>query len=161
MNEISKQIHEEITEEVFRQILINNRIANAYCMLFNDNYEYQKNELGPIGGMIYIYKDNNNIWNVREDEPYEIFQGYIRGEHTDFRQYITQNEAYIDAARRGNINISVEDLTYDINDTESMLNIIKSAKEFLKFGIDFYRLEDKQTKLWQRYLLLNEFESDY
>ena len=160
MKKISNEIHEEIINEIFRQILIKNDIADAYVTLFNDDYEYKEDELGPFGGMIYIFKDNDNIWNVWEDEPYEIFQGYIRGMHTNFKQFSNQEEAYIDAAKRMNINIPTDDLTYDVNDIKSLLEIIESATEYLKFGVDFFCLENKPSKLWYRYLLLKEFEKE-
>ena len=38
-NEINIKIHEEITQEIFRQLLIKNNIANDYFIVFEDDFE--------------------------------------------------------------------------------------------------------------------------
>lgn len=150
------QIHEEITYEIFRQLLIKNNIEKDYMILFEDDYKFKADEYSPFGGIVNIFKDDNNIWNVWEDEIYEIFMGYFRGLHTDIRQFSSQVEAYIDAAKRRNLNISKEDLAYDVKDIQYMLSIIQSAKIFLLFGSGIYN----SNKLAQRYQMLLTFENE-
>ncbi len=155
-DELVKQIDEEITQEVFRQLLIKNKIAKAYRMIFDDKYEFNEDTYGPCGNTINIFKDNNNTWLVWEDVDYEVFMGYFGGKHIEVRQFDSQEKAYIDAAKRSRLHISHEDLMYDINNTDSMLDIVRSAKLFLKIAIDIYN----SSKSAQKYLLLETFEKE-
>ena len=156
-NETNIKIHEEIIQEIFRQLLIRNNIASDYFIVHEDDFEFKKDEYGPFGGAVYIFKDNDNIWNVWEDVDFEVFMGYYKGRHVDLKQFDSQEEAYIDAAKRRGLIISKQDLTYDVNDSKIMLNTIESAKNFLKIVIDF-PFPRNVDKLIQRYSLLEFLE---
>ena len=144
-----KYIHEEIIQEIFRQLLIKNNIANDYVLIFEDYFKLIKDKYKGVSGTINVFKDQNNMWNVWEIDG--------DGENYNISNFDNQIEAYIDAAKRRGLNFNFQDFAYDENDVNNLLNIIESARSFLKVGIDFYG--DNATKLNQRFLLLGNFEN--
>ena len=156
--EIEKQIHEELTQELFRQFLIKANIAQDYIIINDDTFKFKEDEYSPFYGTVNVYKDNN-VWIVWEDVEYEVFMGYYKGRHTNIKKFASQEEAYKDAVKRRGFNITTKDITYDEKDTQGIINIIESAKSFLKFVIDFNELENV-NKLIQRYILLETFEEE-
>ena len=73
----NEQIHEILVQELFRQLIIKNNIANDYHIVFLDNFELKKDEYAPFYDKVNIFKDANNIWNVWEDVEYEVFMGHF------------------------------------------------------------------------------------
>lgn len=144
-----KYIHEEIIQEIFRQLLIKNNIANDYVLIFEDYFKLIKDKYKGVSGTINVFKDQNNMWNVWEIDG--------DGEIYNISNFENQIEAYIDASKRRGLNFNFQDFAYDENDVNNLLNIIESARSFLKVGIDFYG--DNATKLNQRFLLLGNFEN--
>ena len=84
-----------------------------------------------------------NVWEINDD-----------GERYNISNFANQIEAYIDAAKRRGLNLNTQDFMHNEND---VLNIIESAKNYLKYAINFYEANGV-TKLIQRYLLLEIFE---
>ena len=144
-----KYIHEEIIQEIFRQLLIKNNIANDYVLIFEDYFKLIKDKYKGVSGTINVFKDQNNMWNVWEIDG--------DGEIYNISNFENQIEAYIDASKRRGLSFNFQDFAYDENDVNNLLNIIESARSFLKVGIDFYG--DNATKLNQRFLLLGNFEN--
>ena len=150
-DELKIIFHEEIIQEIFRQLLIKNGIASDYVLLFEDNFKLI-DECKGVSGTVNVFKNQNSEWNV--------WEVYDDGENYNIANFDNQIDAYIDAAKRRGLDISIQDFTYDENDIQSILNIIQIAKKYLKFGIDFYQAENV-TKLIQRYSVLEKYEKEF
>lgn len=145
-------INEELIQEKFRQILIRNKIAHDYVLVHEDDFVFKPNEITSVEGTINIFKDSYNnwlVWNVIE-----------RGENVNIRYFKNQIHAYIEAAERRNVTISLGDLLIDYNNTSDILETIQSAKSFLQVAINVYEV-DNLSKLNERLLLLESFEKEF
>ena len=157
IEKFESQIHEEIVQEKFRQLLIKYNIADNYIIEVDDLFEFEKDNNEGIGGTINIFKDNKGIWNVWENIDEEIFCGYYKTTHYDIKRFNNQIDAYIDGAKRRDINLNLYEFEYDTNDIDGILKTIESAQDYLLAVINFYTPEFT-TKIYKRYLLLNDFK---
>lgn len=153
-----RKIHEEITQEIFRQLLINNGIADNFVLDYYDGFEFNGLDTKVIGNLVYIYKDNDT-WYVFDGIDKEVFIGYSTGKSENIKEFTNQKEAYIEAAKRRGVNVSKEDLTYAENDIKSILKIIKTAKKYLKRIVDFFESHGVD-QITERYQLLEEYEKE-
>ena len=142
-----EQLHEIILQEIFRKLLIENNIADDYVLVFEDCFEFKKEDYKGVAGTVNIFKNKNNIWIVWEIDA--------NGENYNISGFNNQIGAYIDAAKRRELNLNVQDFIYNENDTQ---DIIKSAKDYLEHAINFYE-QNNVTKLIQKYLLLEASEN--
>ena len=144
---IDKEVHEELLQEKFRKILIENKIANTVIFKADGSFMFDASNCICA---TYIYKDNDD-WVVCDVNE--------RGVRCNIEKYANQVEAYTNLAQRKGIKLDVSDISYDINNISDMLVTLMQAKVALLHTIMFYGKECT-TKLQNRYLLLDEFEKN-
>ena len=151
------QINELLIQELFRQLLIINKIAEDYVLTFEDGFEFKEDGNTGVAGTISVYKDEDGVWYVWEDINKEMIFGYFQIEHHNIKHFDNQIDAYINAAKRRKVSLSIQDFMYDEKDNQNILDIIESAKSFISAAIDFYGNENS-NKLIQNHILLEKIE---
>ena len=154
----SLQIKEEIVQEKFRQFLVRNDAASMFVLAFPDDFVVGKDNHG-ICYTINVLKDDNNHWNVWEYIGNEVFMVFFKAEYHDVRCFERQEDAYINAAKRCGLDISIEDISYDENDITDILDTIKSAKEYYEKILRFF-CRGNADKLTNKYHILCEYENE-
>ncbi len=137
-----KILQEELYQEKFRQIIVENGIADDYVFLFEDCFTWNS---VCICGTINIFKYGINEWKVFEIDSCDS----KRFESAVFK---SQLEAYKNAASRRGLDLNIQDIVF--KDTDVIM-LINSAKEYLMDAINFYG-EDNTQELKERYSFLDK-----